>query len=332
MSRSKPRIGVIIGDACGIGPEVTVKCWLTGQVHEASIPVLFGSTIAVEQALRIVGSKTPIKRLHHPGEATGATDVIELIDDFPLAAGDIHFGRQSTACGYVTGMWLEQAEKFVGEGALGAMVLAPIDTGAMVDAGVINRLTPIAPGIAYNFLMSGPLRIAHLTDHIPLSKVEGVITSDLVVSAVSVLSANLKAWGIADPRIAVAGFNPHAHGEVEEKEIAPGVAKARAQGCNVAGPISPDAVFRQCIEDKYDAVLALYHDQGHIPIKTWGFAGNCVVVLGKPFPYLSVGHGVAHDIAGKGIADHSMLLSALITAGYFAAGRGFPEFTSAAPR
>ena len=325
MNVDKPRVGVIIGDPCGIGPEVTVKSWLTGQAHKVCKPVLFGSTIAVKQALQLVGRDVPIRKLRHPSEAVGTVDAIELIDDFPLSPDDIRLGQQTTACGYVTGKWLEQAEQFVAENELSAMVLAPIDTGAMKEAGVIQHLTPIVPGKTYNFLASGPLRIAHLTDHIPLSQVESVISSGLVTSAIQLLAENLKSWGIHEPRIGVAGFNPHAHGDVDEKEIAPGVAAARRLGINASGPVSPDAVFRQCIEGKYDAVLAMYHDQGHIATKTWGFAGNCVLVLGRPFPYLSVGHGVAHDIAGKGIADHSMVLSAMVTAGSLASGLGFPD-------
>jgi 4-hydroxythreonine-4-phosphate dehydrogenase len=106
--------------------------------------------------------------------------------------------------------------------------------------------------------------------------------------------------------------------------MTPGIERARAAGIDVTGPVSPDTVFRHCIEGRFDIVLAMYHDQGHIAIKTAAFAGNVAVILGPPYPHVTVAHGTAYDIVGRGIADHSMILNAIVTAGSLAAGRAFP--------
>jgi 4-hydroxythreonine-4-phosphate dehydrogenase len=158
-----------------------------------------------------------------------------------------------------------------------------------------------------------------------LRQVIDVITADLVAKAIGQVNDAMRSWGIARPRIAVAGLNPHATGDEDRLAIAPGVERARAAGIAVEGPIAPDSVFRQCIEGTYDMVLAMYHDQGHIAIKTWGFSGNCAMILGPPYLFLTIAHGTAFDIVGKGLADPAMILTSMRTAGSLAAGRGFPK-------
>ena len=144
-----------------------------------------------------------------------------------------------------------------------------------------------------------------------------------MTKAITQLNEALKTWGIAKPRIAVAGLNPHASGKEEEQEIKPGVEKAAAQGIDVTGPIAPDSVFRHCIDGLYDVVLAMFHDQGHIAIKTWGFSGNCALIMGPPYLHMSVAHGTAYDLVGTGTADHTMMLEAMKLTGNLAAGNGF---------
>jgi 4-hydroxythreonine-4-phosphate dehydrogenase len=211
------------------------------------------------------------------------------------------------------------------KGVLSATVMGPISTAAMKMAGVIDRVVNVKPGESYLFLVSGPLRVAHVTDHMSLRDVCDQIKAPLITASLCTLDRCLREWGMAAPRIGVAGLNPHAMGREDREEIAPGVRDAVAAGVRAEGPLSPDAVFRQCIEGRFDAVLAMFHDQGHIAIKTWGFSGNSAVIIGPPYVHLSVAHGTAYDIAGRGVADHSMMLSAMRTAGFLAAGRGFPK-------
>ena len=122
----------------------------------------------------------------------------------------------------------------------------------------------------------------------------------------------------------MAGLNPHCKGPEEEQEIAPAVRKAVSEGINASGPIPPDTIFRYCIEGRFDCVVALYHDQGHIPVKTWRFDGNSSIHLGMPYISMSVAHGSAFDIAGKGIADPKSMATTMKTAAMLGAGKGFP--------
>lgn len=322
--RDRAKVGIVIGDPCGIGPEVVVKAWASGQLHEICRPVLIGSAAAVRQAIDQRGLNSRLRVIDAPERMSGRADTIDIIDSGALDPADITPGADNLACGRATGAWLDEADGLARAGRLGATVMGPISSGAMQMAGMLDRVVQVRPGHSYLLLASGALRVAHLTDHVALREVSGLITADLIESALRTLDGVLRQWGMARPRIAVAGFNPHAKGAEEEQHMTPGIQRARAAGIDVTGPVSPDTVFRQCIEGRFDIVLAMYHDQGHIAIKTAAFAGNVAVILGPPYPHVTVAHGTAYDIVGRGIADHSMIQNAIVTAGSLAAGRAFP--------
>ena len=324
-SAKRPLVGTVIGDPCGIGPEVVAKAWCSGAVHELSRPVLIGSRAAMEQAVRIAGLSADVRTIGSVAEMSDSPSVIEILDSGALDPNDITLGQDNAACGRASGVWLDEADRLARDGTLAATVMGPISTVAMKKAGVLDKVVKITPGESYLCLVSGPLKVMHVTDHLSLRKVCDLLSEALVAKALVTLDQRLRAWGLAAPCIGVAGLNPHAVGEEEERAIIPGVRRAIAQGVNAEGPISPDSVFRQCIEGRYDAVLAMYHDQGHIAIKTWGFSGNSVVIVGPPYVHLSVAHGTAHDIVGKGVANHRMVLNAMRAAGSLAAGTGFPK-------
>lgn len=318
-----PTIGITIGDPCGIGPEVVAKAWVGGQLHEVCRPLLIGSAHAMRQALQIIGSGASVQAVATPDEAGGNRDTLVILDDGALDPADIQPGVDNLACGRANAAWLDEADRLARAGRLAATVMAPISAVALEMAGALDRVVNIKPGESYLLLASGPLRVAHLTDHVPLREVSALITADLIELTLRKIDAALRRWGIAQPRIAVAGFNPHAKGLEDEQQIAPGIARARAQGIAATGPISPDTVFRHCADGRYDIVLAMYHDQGHIAIKTAAFSGNIALILGPPYVNATVAHGTAHDIVGRGIADASMMLNAIVTAASLAAGRGF---------
>ncbi|MGQ0619939.1 MAG: PdxA family dehydrogenase [Panacagrimonas sp.] len=324
-SSNRPLVGTVIGDPCGIGPEVVAKAWCSGSVHECSRPVLIGSRFAMEEAVRSAGLSAEVRTIGSVAELSDSPGVIEILDSGALDAGDITAGRDNAECGRASGVWLDEADRLAREGVLAATVMGPISTVAMKMAGVLDKVVKVTPGESYLFLVSGPLRVSHVTDHMSLRQVCDLLSEKLVAQSLVTLDERLRAWGIGAPRIGVAGLNPHAMGEEEERAIAPGVRRAVALGVRAEGPVSPDAIFRQCIEGRYDAILAMYHDQGHIAIKTWGFSGNAAVIIGPPYVHLSVAHGTAYDIVGKGIADHRMILNAMRTAGSLAAGAGFPK-------
>lgn len=322
-SNTRPIIATSIGDPAGIGAEVIAKAWTSGEAHRLSRPVLTGSVYVMEQGVEIAKVRAKVRKIQSLDELGDTPEVIDILDSGAFDPKDLQICKDTVAGGLASAKWMNEADALARSGKAAASVFAPISSGSLKMAGKLDAVIPINPGETYLFLVSGPLRIMHLTDHMPLRRVIDVISEDLVLSSLKTLDATMRKWGIANPRIIVAGLNPHAQGEEDANRLTPAVKRAAAAGINVEGPASPDAVFRQCIEGKYDVVLAMYHDQGHIPIKTWGFSGNCAIVVGLPFLNMSVAHGTAYDIAGKGIADHTMMLSAMKMAGSLSSGAGF---------
>tara|TARA_R110000787_G_scaffold235621_2_gene342314 strand:- start:2535 stop:3524 length:990 start_codon:yes stop_codon:yes gene_type:complete len=324
-TQTRPLVGTVIGDPAGIGPEVIAKAWCSGEVHKSSRPVLIGSVEVMQKVVQDAGLKAQVRAIKSVDEISDSAEMIEILDSGALSLSDFTVGQDNASCGRASAVWLDEADRLARDGVLAATVMGPISSVSMKMAGVLDKVIKVTPGESYLFLVSGPLRVAHVTDHMPLRDVCALLSAELISSALHTLDDRLRAWGIAEPRIGVAGLNPHATGDEEVNAIAPGVQQAVANGVNAEGPVSPDAIFRQCIEGRYDAILAMYHDQGHIAIKTWGFSGNSAVIIGPPYVHLSVAHGTAYDIVGKGVADHRMILSAMTTAGSLAAGAGFPK-------
>ncbi len=321
-SNRRPRVGTVIGDVAGIGPEVVAKAWATGEVHAVSRPVLIGSAHAMRDAVDIAGLSMEVRTVAGVDQIADDPRIIDIIDNGALDPADIRRAEDTLASGAATGSWLGLADEMARRGDLDATIMGPVSAKALEMAGALDKAVRVVAGETYLLLLTGPLRVLHLTDHMPLRQVCDTVSADLVDDALTLLDKSFRAWGIANPRIGVAGLNAHAAGVEDREQIAPGVELARAKGIGAEGPLSPDTVFRRCIEDRYDVVLAMYHDQGHIAVKTWGFSGNCVVVLGLPYLHLSVAHGTAFDIAGKGIADHSMILEAMVRAGQLCGGAG----------
>lgn len=319
-----PIVGIMTGDPNGIGPEVTVKAWASGRLKSRCRPLIVGSRAVVEQAVRVAAPGLAVRSAADPRDLDPAEGVIDVLESAAYAGDATRYAGDLAVGGAATGAWIDHLDGLAREGQIDACVMGPISGKAMELAGTLGSVPSYsAVDPAYLLLRSGPLVIAHLTDHMPLRDVSAAITLESVHRLIVCLSRFLHASGVGAGRIAVAGFNPHASGDEETSALVPAVARARAQGIAVQGPVSPDSVFRQCIEGQYDAVLALYHDQGHIPIKTWGFSGNSVLFLGPSYVHTSVAHGTAYDIVGTGRADASMMLNAILDAASLARGTGF---------
>ena len=319
-----PTIGIVIGDPAGIGPEVVVKALLQ-QKPEANV-VLVGSSEVVKMAVDLLKAPFEVHPIKNLDDARFTEGVLEVWDPQTLSRQDFELAKVSAACGKAVALWLDMANKAAEEGRLQATIMGPVNTEALKMANALEQIVSAETGKTYLFLITGPLRVVHLTDHIPLKRVVlNEVKKDKILKLIRLVDQSLKQWGIANPRIAMAGLNPHAYGEEEEQEIKPAMAVAEKEGINVIGPVPPDSVFRQCIDGQYDIVIAHYHDQGHIAVKSWGFSGNCALILGTPFLHLSVAHGTAFDIAWQGKADHTMMFSAIRTAASLANGNGFPK-------
>lgn len=319
-----PAVGIMTGDPNGIGPEVVVKAWASGRLKSRCRPLIVGSRHVVEQAVRVAAPSLRVRSAKDARDVTSDDAIIDVLESTAYEADPACYAGDLAEAGKATGAWIDHLDGLAREGQIDACVMGPISGKAMQLAGTLGSVPSYSStDPAYLLLRSGRLVIAHLTDHVPLREVSAAITTEAVHRLIARLSQSLKAWGVGEGRIAVAGFNPHASGDEEKSALEPAVALARAQGISVEGPVSPDSVFRQCIEGRFDAVVAMYHDQGHIPIKTWGFSGNSVLFLGSSYVHTSVAHGTAYDLVGTGRSDESMMLNAILDAASLARGMGF---------
>ena len=318
----KPLVGITMGDPAGIGAEVIAKALAEGGVHDSCRPFVIGSTAAMEAAVRVIGGGTAVRGIAEAGDAAGDAGAIDVLDLENLAYGEVETGQISTEAGRASVEWVLKAGELAKDGEIAAIATAPINKEAARLAGYedvghmeIFQSQTGASNVA-TMLMAGRLRVVHLTTHRSLRRACDYVTTDNVLAKTMLTHEHFEAWGFPAPRIGVAALNPHASdggliGDEEAREITPAVEAARSQGADVTGPVPADTVFNQAIDGRYDVVLAMYHDQGHVAIKVHDWARSVSVNLGLPFIRTSVDHGTAFDIAGKGVADHLSMLEAI---------------------
>jgi 4-hydroxythreonine-4-phosphate dehydrogenase len=335
MMDKRPLLAITMGDPAGIGPEVTAKALLERQVYERCRPFVVGSAAAMNDALRIINSPVKARVAHSLGEIRGEPGAIDVLDIENLDYGQIRYGRVSAVAGKASVEWILRAGELAASGQVQAIATAPINKEACKLAGYtdighmeIFQSQTGARNVA-TMLMARTLRVVHLTTHRSLRVACDYVTRANVLAKLRLTDECFKQWGFPKPRIGVAALNPHASdggllGDEEEKQIAPAVKEARSMGIDATGPVPADSVFTQAINGKYDAVLAMYHDQGHIPIKVHDWARSVSVNLGLPFIRTSVDHGTAFDIAGKGIADHESMLESIKVAMSLVSERRLP--------
>lgn len=319
----KPLIATVIGDPSGIGPEVCVKALATGEPQALGRVLLVGNAEALRRAAQVCGTDHRFEAVSDVSAAHYDSDAIQVLDAGDLKPADYAVGSVSAACGRAAFAWITRALDLAERGVFDGVILGPINTQAFKLAGVAQRPDAFAPPNTFQFRINGPLRVVPISEHLRIRDVAATVKQERVLQVITLVDAALRKWGIAAPHIGVAGLNPHAMFEEDTAEIAPAVQAARAAGMQVEGPISPDAVFRQALEGKHDAVVSMYHDQGQIAVKTAAFAGACTVFLGLPYVRVGIPHGTAHDIAGTGKAQHFTMLAAMKTVAALAGGKGF---------
>jgi len=331
-----------MGDPLGIGPEVILKARRDDRVRAACKAFVVGDAGIMRRAARMIEGSPEVRTVAAPDEAACEAGVLSVLD---LAnAGDLDMAERapSAAAGRAAGEAIHRAVRLALEGEVDAVVTAPISKEAMRLAGyertghteMLAQLTG-ASGAAM-LLVWQNMRVAHVTTHLALRDVAPAITLQRVRRTIELTHRTTQRFGIAHPRIAVAGLNPHAgeaglFGDEERLVIAPAVEEGRRAGLAVTGPLPPDTVFARLRAGDYDAVVAMYHDQGHIAIKTLSFtpaAGERAaamagvnVTMGLPIIRTSVDHGTAFDIAGKGLASEQSMVEAILLAAQLAAAR-----------
>ena len=318
----RPFLAITMGDAAGIGPEVTAKTLVDPVMYEKCRPFVVGNADAMNDALKLIQSDLKAVALQSLEDISGTYGQIEVLDLNNLDYSNITHGEISKESGNATVEWILKAGDLAASGAIQAICTAPINKEACNLAGhkdighmeIFQNQTG-AENVA-TMLMARQLRVVHLTTHKSLKIACDYVTKNNVYEKIMLTHKYFKIWGYETPRIGVSALNPHASdggllGNEEFEEILPAVEKAQGEGVIVDGPIPADTVFNQNIDGKYDVCIAMYHDQGHIPIKVHDWKRSVSVNLGLPFIRTSVDHGTAFDIAGKGIADHISMMESI---------------------
>ncbi len=325
----KPIIGITMGDPAGIGPEVCAKALNTPQIQLLANCVVIGDSKAMRQGLKVAKIPNieinPIKKISEAKFRRGIIDVI----DFKNADGRIKIGQVSKAAGKASMEYVEKAIKLAMDGKIDAITTGPINKEAIRKAGYkyqghTELLAARTKAKNYGMMfMSDSLWVMLVTTHLPLKDVSKHLDKGKILKRIKLAHETLFKLREKKPRIAVAGLNPHAgeagiFGDEEIKIIKPAVEAARKLGINVKGPISPDAVFYLANIGMFDIVIAMYHDQGLIPLKLLSFNKSVNVTVGLPIIRTSVDHGTGFDIAGKGWAKPQSMIEAIKVAAHFA--------------
>ena len=320
---SRPTIAITIGDPAGVGPETVVKALAVEEIHRACRPLVFGDLPVLERTLEIVGSPLTFQEFTSPEERADS-GVIPVVD---LRSGgeNAPLGQVSPAGGLAAFSAIQHAVGFCLRGDAMAMVTAPINKESLREADVsyldhtaaLKGLTGSAS--ALTMFMTGNLRVFFMTRHLPFREIAQHITKQNVIAYTRKCDYQMRRLGFLRPKLAVAALNPHGgehgmFGDEEIREITPAVEQLWSKGLDVHGPIPADAVFHLAKEGAYDAVISLYHDQGHIATKTLDFYRTVSLTLGLPFLRTSVDHGTAFDIAGTGQASEVSMVEAILTA------------------
>jgi 4-phospho-D-threonate 3-dehydrogenase / 4-phospho-D-erythronate 3-dehydrogenase len=334
--KTRPIIAITMGDAAGIGPEVVVKALLSKEILEYCRPFVIGETSALQSITNIIGGKVLFHIVTQPDRTNGIPGTIDVLDMHNLTKEHIAHGRISAEYGKAAMEYIAEAARLALKHHVEAVVTAPINKEATAKAGYsdIGHLEYFArlSGVDEyaTMLVSGNLRVVHLTTHYSLVEACSRVKKEHIIRWLKLTDKSFRNWGFSNPRIGIAALNPHGgedglFGKEEIEEIIPAVKEVAAMGINARGPFPADSIFNRAISGEFDVVLAMYHDQGHIPVKVFGFEKSVSVALGLPFIRTSVDHGTAFDIAGKGIASSKSMEEAIRVAVSLVRQKSLPE-------
>jgi 4-hydroxythreonine-4-phosphate dehydrogenase len=328
----QPVLGLTIGDPAGVGPEIVAKAAAQEEVRAACRPMIIGEAGIMRRAVRLCRLDLTVRAVAAPSDLTGEAGFLEVLDLKNIEPASCPPGVLSPHCGRAAVEYLDRAIDLAMAGELQGLVTAPLNKEAMVQAGfAYEGHTEILADRTRTkeyamMLVVGRMRVVHVSSHTSLRSACDRVRSARILTVIRLADRALKELRTRRRRIAVAGLNPHAgegglFGREEIDEIAPAVEAARREGIQVSGPYSPDTVFHRLRHGEFDAAVAMYHDQGHIPLKLIGFDRGVNVTLGLPIIRTSVDHGTAFDIAGTGTANPRSMVEAILLAATLARGR-----------
>ncbi len=328
----RPILGITMGDPASIGPEIAAKALAERRVYEESRPFVIGDAQVMADALRITGLPLTLHPIRAVGEAAFQHGTLDVLDLHNVDMAAFAYGKVSAMCGKASVEYIERGIRMALAKEIDAVVTGPIHKESINQAGcpypghteIFGSLTGTKD---YAMMLVGEdLRVVHVSTHVSMREAIDRVKKARVLTVIRLADKALRALGIARPKIAVAGLNPHAgerglFGDEEIREIVPAIEAARSEGIGAEGPIAPDTVFGRARGGVYDIVVCMYHDQGHVPLKTLGFTfdraaqkwtsvSGVNITLGLPIIRTSVDHGTAFDIAWKGVASTTSLVSA----------------------
>jgi len=316
--KTEPLLGLTMGDPTGVGAEIIVKA-LHSSPHRV---VVIGDAAVMRAAAKITGIPVEIRGIREISEAEFKERAIEVVDLGNVDMDKLVRGKVSSMGGSAAFDYVEMAARLSMAGEIEAMVTAPLSKEALNMAGyaypghteILAQLCK-APGVVM-MLVAGDLRVSHVSTHVSLSQACKMVKKERIGRVLQLTNEATRLMGIKRPRLAVSGLNPHAgegglFGNEEIEEIRPAIEAARASGLDVTGPLPPDTVFRRAWQGEFDAVIAMYHDQGHIALKMADFDRGVNVSLGLPIIRTSVDHGTVFDKAGKGTANPTSMIEAM---------------------
>jgi 4-phospho-D-threonate 3-dehydrogenase / 4-phospho-D-erythronate 3-dehydrogenase len=332
-----PILAITLGDPAGIGPEIILKALNTPHIFDKCRPLIIGDRRILQRAADVLGMDVGrYEIVTEPSKAVYTAGSVTLVDLVNAVPAMCPVGKLSVESGKAAVEYVLHACDLAMQGRVDAIVTAPLNKEAINLAGFhyaghTEILTEHTHAQNVSMLLTGPkMRVVHVSTHVSLEEAIGRVTQKRVKEVIWLAHTACLALGIAQPRIAVAGLNPHAgenglFGHQESQEIMPAILEARAAGLLVTDPQPPDTVFLRMTKGEFDIVVAMYHDQGHIPMKLLGFDEGVNVSIGLPIIRTSVDHGTAFDIAGKGIASANSLLAAVNVACQMVSARNRSE-------
>ena len=325
----RPVIAITMGDPAGVGPEIILKALTAGGLPKKPGYVIIGDRGVLEKTGRFLGSGCPLISIRSTTETVGREERFFLFEASRLPAAQVKSGRPDTRWGKAALAYLRMGAQWALENQVQAVVTAPISKEVIqrIDPGFTGHTEFFATRAGtrrFGMMLTGKrLKVSLVTIHCSMKETLRRLRTERILETIELTHRTLTHWfGIRDPAIAVAGLNPHAgekgaFGTEEETIIAPAVQKASEQGLRVSGPHPADTLFYWAARGRYDAVVALYHDQGLIPLKLLHFDNAVNLTMGLPFIRTSVDHGTAFDIAGTGLAKADSLVAAVKMAAAF---------------
>lgn len=322
MSSYRPFLAIPIGEPAGIGPEIVMKALTDPEVVANSKCVIIGDIQIVRYTLDFLGMQMKINLIESPEEGDYSPGIINLINISTIDMNKFVIGEISGMCGQAAFLYIKKSIELAMQKKVAAVVTPPINKEALKAGGVdyighteiFGALTNTADPLTMFEVRN--LRVFFLSRHVSLRKACDMVVKERIIDYVHRCYEALAQLGMPKGRMAIAGLNPHSgehglFGEEEMEEVVPAVEALQKEGYNVEGPIGADSVFHLALIGRYDCVLSLYHDQGHIATKTLDFERTISLTLGMPILRTSVDHGTAMDIAGKGIASATSMIEAI---------------------